>query len=113
MLAASDGRNDTLAEIETHLFRFSYMAQRLMSRTASNYDLARLYQGLLFSGVAVLLSLPAILIPFSKASRTGILLTLSIAGYCSMMFASSYVEEEQQFWYWVATGWIFYLHLRS
>ncbi|KAJ9301463.1 hypothetical protein DTO271G3_1598 [Paecilomyces variotii] len=113
MLMASDGRNDTLAEIESHLFRFSYMAQELMSHAASNYDLSRLYKGLLLSGMAVLLSLPAIFTPLSKASRTGIFLTLSIAGYCSMMFASSYVEEEQQFWYWVATGWIFYLHIRS
>lgn len=27
----------------------------------------------------------------------------------SMMFASSYVEEEQQFWYWMISGWLGYL----
>lgn len=28
--------------------------------------------------------------------------------YGVMMFASSYVEEEQQFWYWITSGWLVY-----
>jgi len=28
------------------------------------------------------------------------------------MFASSYVEEEQQFWYWVVSGWVTVLLIR-
>jgi hypothetical protein len=27
-----------------------------------------------------------------------------------MMFASSFVEEEQHFWYWSASGWLAYLY---
>jgi ethanolaminephosphotransferase len=30
-----------------------------------------------------------------------------------MMFASSYVEEEQHFWYWITAGWVAYLHCRA
>lgn len=112
MLKASDTRNNTLPEIESALFQFLYMAQELMSHTASNYDLTKLYQGLLFSGAAALLSLPAVFTPLSKLGRASIFLIVSISGYCCMMFASSYVEEEQQFWYWIATGWSFYLHIR-
>jgi hypothetical protein len=26
-----------------------------------------------------------------------------------MMFASSYVEEEHHYWYWVTSGWITYI----
>lgn len=27
-----------------------------------------------------------------------------------MMFATSYVEEEQHFWYWVTAAWMAYLY---
>jgi hypothetical protein len=30
-----------------------------------------------------------------------------------MMFASSYVEEEHNFWYWIASGWFFALFLKG
>lgn len=29
------------------------------------------------------------------------------------MFASSYVEEEQHFWYWAATGWLALLAIKG
>jgi ethanolaminephosphotransferase len=33
--------------------------------------------------------------------------------YAVMMFASSFVEEEQHFWYWVASGWFMALFLKE
>lgn len=100
-------------EIEHALLRFSISAQHVMSSAASNYDVSRLFVGLSVSAVAALLSLLSIYRLLLKSRYPSLFLTLSILGYGSMMFASSYVEEEQQFWYWIFTGWIFYLHVKS
>lgn len=35
------------------------------------------------------------------------------ATYAATMFASSYVEEEQQFWYWILGAWFTILHFRK
>ncbi|KAI0201485.1 alkaline-phosphatase-like protein [Astrocystis sublimbata] len=87
-------------------------AQLLMSTMASDYDLDKLSLGggiaaaaALAAGTATVLSTKMTwsnirsLIPF---------LSITIL-YGVMMFASSYVEEEQHFWYWSTTAWLFYL----
>lgn len=84
-----------------------------MSSTASNYDMPRLCVGLLILVAATSLLLPTIYQELSQTVSTGVFLVLMVTGYGGMMFASSYVEEEQQFWYWICSGWIFYLHMRS
>ena len=33
--------------------------------------------------------------------------------YGTMMFASSYVEEEHHFWYWASSGWLALLLLKA
>jgi ethanolaminephosphotransferase len=83
-----------------------------MSSTASNYDVSRLSLGILTVAVAALLVLPATSVVCARSRHPGIFLTFLIIGYGLMMFASSYVEEEQQFWYWICSGWIVYLHIR-
>ncbi|WQF75866.1 Putative Type I phosphodiesterase/nucleotide pyrophosphatase/phosphate transferase [Colletotrichum destructivum] len=74
-------------------------AQDLMSSMASNYDMGRLHVGeavaLLGTGSLVFGVRPS-LIP---------LLTITVT-YGIMMFASSYVEEEQHFWYWATSAWL-------
>ena len=47
------------------------------------------------------------------ARSTGLWITLVGIAYGAMMFASSYVEEEQQFWYWVTSSWLGWLLLKS
>lgn len=104
---------DEFSTVGPALQRFSRIAQDVMSSTASNYDISKLGLGLLVTGAAALLVLPAICNDCKRASYTGVFLAFMIVGYGSMMFASSYVEEEQQFWYWICSGWLLYLHIRS
>ena len=83
-----------------------------MSSTASNYNVSRLCLGLMVTGIAMLLVSRSVFHECTRSAHTGVFLAFMIIGYGSIMFASSYVEEEQQFWYWIWTGWMFYLHVR-
>ncbi|KAJ5362281.1 Alkaline phosphatase-like alpha/beta/alpha [Penicillium brevicompactum] len=95
------------------LSQFSKTAQDVMSRTASNYDVSRLGLGLSVTLIASLFVFPATMRGITRQKLPGSFLTIMILTYALMMFASSYVEEEQQFWYWICSGWIFYLHIKS
>lgn len=46
-------------------------------------------------------------------SSTGNAFIIGAMLYIVMMFASSYVEEEQQFWYWACSAWIAVLVVRK
>lgn len=81
-------------------------AQDLMSSMASNYDMPKLFIGQGVAAAAAIAS--AIALVRLGAHRNGqvlpfALLTLS---YGAMMYASSYVEEEQHFWYWASSIWL-------
>jgi ethanolaminephosphotransferase len=90
-------------------------AQETMSSTASNYDVSRLFLGTTLASVICGLgffALPA-LRPITPA---GIYYTLTLALYAFLMFASSYVEEEHNFWYWATSGWflcLFFSNMRK
>lgn len=83
-----------------------------MSSAASNYNVDRLYMGIVIASAAFLTVLPLLkpILGLNANSFWGFLITLL---YGVMMFASSYVEEEQQFWYWVTSGWFFWLSTKS
>lgn len=75
-----------------------------MSSTASNYDLDRLYAGLVlaafsFSGAMLTLSSKK-----SRPSANEAVTAVVTVSYGVMMFASSFVEEEQQYWYWITSA---------
>ncbi|KAJ5985138.1 hypothetical protein N7522_012334 [Penicillium canescens] len=104
---------DSYSTISPILLQFSEVAQDIMSRTASNYNINRLCLGLFITGIAVLAVLPFTYAECKRHISSGLFLVFMVATYGLMMFASSYVEEEQQFWYWICSGWTFYLHVRS
>ena len=107
-----DYDSEASSDIESALLLFLRCAQRLMSNTASDYKLIRLYLGLSVAGFAISLTIfpvKRLLVNFTPA---GMFLGFSILGYSTMMFASSYVEEEQQYWYWISMGWVIYLHVK-
>ena len=101
-----DGLTQEEAEAaESAYYRFLLTAQETMSDTASSYDIPRMVLGIGLTGIALvlaLLSFPSL----SPPSTAGIFFTLTVGLYAAMMFASSYVEEEQRFWYWVTPVWI-------
>jgi ethanolaminephosphotransferase len=83
-----------------------------MSSTASNYDVPRLFFGQAVAGITLSLGLGAAFPTISISLRsTAPLLGISLL-YGIMMFASSYVEEEQHFWYWTTTAWLTLLWIK-
>lgn len=88
-------------------------AQDLMSSMASNYDMSRLYigQGLAIAGLVASVAAAASLGAHKKGSLIPLFLITILYGI--MMFASSYVEEEQHFWYWSSTLWLAFIGARD
>ncbi|PYI10897.1 GPI ethanolamine phosphate transferase 2 [Aspergillus sclerotiicarbonarius CBS 121057] len=103
-------KDDLYPELESALLRFLKLAQKVMGSAASDYNLRNLLLGLVITFFVVLLSFPTTYTLLSRPGHAGTFFALSILSYGGMMFASSYVEEEQQFWNWAFTAWAFYLH---
>jgi ethanolaminephosphotransferase len=84
-----------------------------MSSTASNYDVPKLFAGQVFTSSATLLAFVAAGPTFAGSIKTsGPFLGISLL-YGIMLFASSYVEEEQHFWYWATTAWLTLLWIKG
>ncbi|KAF3483593.1 phosphoethanolamine transferase 7 [Arthroderma uncinatum] len=113
LISQSAGDTKFSTAIESSLLEFLRTAQVMMSSTASNYNLTSLYQGIAFSGLAFFLSLYAFVQKGCNGSAAVGYASVILSGYGALMFASSYVEEEHHFWYWMASGWIFYLYWKS
>jgi ethanolamine phosphate transferase 2 subunit G len=82
-----------------------------MTSTASNYDMEKLTAGGCAALVATILAAIAatICVDVSIASWGPFVLVTILYGV--MMFASSYVEEEQHFWYWATSAWFVYISM--
>ena len=93
--------------------QFSKRAQNVMSSTASNYDISRLNVGIVLAALATVACLATAFTALSKSRSSGLWTSSVIILYGAMMFASSYVEEEQHFWYWASSGWLAWLFLKQ
>lgn len=80
---------------------------------ASNYNIANLVVGQILSVVATLSVTFAAYQNAGGLSASAVPLTLITIAYGVMMFASSYVEEEQHFWYYTTTAWLAYISWRG
>lgn len=89
------------------LSQFCKLAQRSLSSTASNYDLPRMYAGLALA-MAITIACGAIAWPLLQigSSPSGRFFVAAALAYAGMMLASSYVEEEHQYWYWMTSAWL-------
>ncbi|KAI5208717.1 alkaline phosphatase-like protein [Aureobasidium subglaciale] len=91
------------------LTEFLNDAQDVLSTTASSYNVERLIAGAAVSAVSLILAIVSIQRVWPPTSA-GLGFTLITALYGVMMFATSYVEEEQHFWYWATAAWLAYLY---
>ncbi|KAK0939105.1 major facilitator super transporter protein [Friedmanniomyces endolithicus] len=113
--AVSGVNADSVASWDTidgHILDFLVAAQETFSSAASSYDIPRMVVGILLSASALtlaIISLPTLWPP----NTAGIFFAAASLLYGAMMFASSYVEEEQHFWYWLTPAWILLLTIRS
>ena len=80
--------------------------QEMLSGTASNYNLNAMSIGIGIATIGVVLAVLSN--PWARMELTlgSVAYGLVIMGYAVIMFASSYVEEEQQFWHWALGGWL-------
>ncbi|KHN97666.1 Alkaline-phosphatase-like, core domain protein [Metarhizium album ARSEF 1941] len=88
-------------------------AQDLMSSMASNYNIPKLLLGQTLALLAVACNVLAITLLGTTGLGNILPLVVITVSYGGMMFASSYVEEEQHFWYWSSTIWIGLLGLKA
>ncbi|EER40547.1 phosphoethanolamine transferase [Histoplasma capsulatum var. duboisii H88] len=109
LASAARDHNDHFKEAENALLTFCRSAQDVMSSAASNYNMERLCIGIFLAASAAVLSSVVSLDDMSGAKVFALFIAIA---YGSMIFGSSYVEEEQQFWYWILSGWTFYLYAR-
>lgn len=84
-----------------------------MSSAASNYDVQRLEIGICLAILATLAGLVTAFKGLLRIPMTGLWILAATLAYGGMMFASSYVEEEQHFWYWASSGWLAWLFVKQ
>ncbi|PBP20536.1 GPI ethanolamine phosphate transferase [Diplocarpon rosae] len=87
-------------------------AQNIMTGTASNYDVQKLAIGQAVSTLALILAAAAAYSTLTKSFTESTPILLISLLYGIMMFASSYVEEEQHFWYWATAAWLILLWMK-
>ncbi|KAF2206838.1 hypothetical protein CERZMDRAFT_115561 [Cercospora zeae-maydis SCOH1-5] len=96
---------EELQRARDRLRRFLLAAQDELSGTASSYNIPRMVTGMALT--AFIIGLAASSFPqLWPITPAGIFFALTSLLYGIMMFASSYVEEEQHFWYWLTPAWI-------
>lgn len=88
-------------------------AQSQLSGTASKYDFDKMQIGLGLAVSSLILSTWTSWRTVLSHRFAGIYFTFMTGTYAITMFASSYVEEEHQFWYWTSSAWLVFLAVQQ
>jgi ethanolamine phosphate transferase 2 subunit G len=110
---STENREESVVQAITSILRFLKSAQRQLSGTASNYDLVKMLTGISFAVASVILSMLSIRHDTFDFRLSPSVSFLTVLCHSLTMFASSYVEEEHQFWYWALSGWLTYLSIKG
>ncbi|KAL2887215.1 GPI ethanolamine phosphate transferase 2 [Ceratocystis lukuohia] len=102
-----DGKNRLDQKWITETIEWLRDAQDLMSNMASNFKMDYIFCGLAVGLAAVVIS-GIDIFRSTKGLPVALLFGTSFL-YGAMMFGSSFVEEEQHFWYWTTSLWLAYL----
>ena len=95
------------------LYHFLYKAQRTLSGAASDYDVSKLQLGVLLSTLSIACATFSMFLLPNQLAMGICSVALIAISYGVTMFASSYVEEEHQFWYWTTGGWLVILYSKG
>lgn len=95
------------------LYKFSTRCQDFLSMAASNYNLNWMSAGIVVTLLALALSVFSFAPLVEKSMLANVFFPVITLAYGIMMFASSYVEEEHHFWYWIASGWFIAIYVKG
>ncbi|PPJ52725.1 hypothetical protein CBER1_11161 [Cercospora berteroae] len=97
--------DEDLQQAQEQLRKFLLAAQDELSGTASSYNIPRMFTGIALTAFIIGLAVSSFPQLWPASSARVIFALISLL-YGTLMFASSYVEEEQHFWYWLTPAWI-------
>ena len=112
-IQSSGNGEQSARQVVPLLLKFLKNAQQQLSGTASNYDLTKMLTGVVFAAASVILSMLSVPNDTFGTLVSASVSSLTVICHSLTMFASSYVEEEHQFWYWALAGWLIYLSIKE
>ena len=109
---ASSASHEDAVKTEAAIIAFLSSAQGTLSGTASSYNIPRMMLGMALAATIIILSLVSMPTLWPPSAASGFFTITSVL-YGVLMFASSYVEEEQHLWYWLTPAWFLVLYVTS